>query len=163
MERIFHYNFVLIDVDDVVIISRSAEEHIDHLRQVLTTANQYRLRFNWEKVQIAFQRLAILGHIISGEAMEIDPKKLDLLMAIPRPTTGAQVESLLGLASYLRQYIPLYSTLLAPFERVRKVRTVDWNEHLEAAWRGLRAIISSATVLHHAAVGVTLSVATDCC
>ena len=161
MESIFHGTHVFIYVDDVVIMSRSVEEHIEHLQQVLTTANQYRLRFNWEKVQAGFRKLAILGHIVSGKSMEMDPKKMDLLMSIPRPTTGAQVESLLGLASYLRQYIPLYATLLAPFERVRKVHAIKWNNQLEAAWCGLRAIISSAPVLHHAVEGVNLEVATD--
>ena len=161
MECIFHGVHVFIYVDDVVIISRSIGEHIQHVGQVLATANKYRLRFNWEKVQIGFRKLAILGHIVSGQSMEMDPKKMDLLMGIPRPSSGAQVESLLGLASYLRQYIPLYSTLLAPFERVRKVRAITWNQQLEEAWQGLRAIVASSPVLHHAKEGVELEVATD--
>jgi transposase InsO family protein len=157
----FHGSWVLIYVDDVVVISRSVQDHIAHLSQVLQTANRFKLRFNWEKVQIGFRKLAILGHIVSGFTTEIDPSKMDLLLSIPRPTTGAQTESLLGLASYLRQYIPLYSTLLAPFEQVRKAHSIQWNERLEAAWQGLRAIISSAPVLHHAVDGVELEVATD--
>jgi transposase InsO family protein len=161
MEQLFHGSWVLIYVDDVIVISRSVADHISHLSQILSTANKYNLRFNWDKVQIGFRKLAILGHIVSGSTMEIDPSKMDLLLSIPRPSTGPQVESLLGLASYLRQYIPLYSTLLAPFEQVRKARTVQWNEKLEGSWQGLRAVISSAPLLHHATEGVELEVATD--
>ena len=119
-------SFIRIYVDDVIILSDTIEDHIEHLLIVLERFNQYSLRINIQKSKFAMKELRVLGHIVSAQGVRPDPLKLSAFADLPPPTTGKQVESVLGCANYLRSYIPLYSTLCHPFEPLRKVKTIEW-------------------------------------
>jgi hypothetical protein len=120
MEKICHgLTFVMIYIDDLIVSSRSVDEHIDHLQTLIERLNRYTLRINWAKSRIAFVHLHILGHVISGETVSPDMGKIAKLLQLEQPREGAQIEAFLGLANYFRKFIPRYSTVLAPFERLR--------------------------------------------
>ena len=67
-------------------------------------------------------KLTILGHIISGDTISADPVKLSAFQKLSVPTIGRQLESFLGTACYLRDYIPLFSRIAAPLQQIRETK-----------------------------------------
>jgi hypothetical protein len=163
MEKVLHdMPFVAIYIDDIVISSDTLEEHIDHVKQVLQRLRDANLKPSTEKCAFGFSELDILGHFVSAEHVRPDPAKLGALAQAPRPTTGKQVQALLGLLNYLRDYIPLYSRLMAPFERLRHIKVpITWNDALERAWQRAKAVLEQAPVLWHYNPALPLCVGVD--
>ena len=155
--------FVIIFVDDVVVFSNSISEHIEHLHQVLRALNAVSLRLNLDKCHFGFTQLPILGHIISGDQIKADPSKIAAFHTIPIPRTGKQVESFLGMANYLRDYIPLYAKIAAPLEKLRKVKHIgpEWTPACQQAFDQLKLVLSKAPVLTQANPDHPLLIATD--
>lgn len=143
-------NFVAIFVDDIVVFSDSVENHILHLNLVIDALNKANLKLREEKCLFGCTELVVLGHVISGDSIKADPSKLSAFQNIPTPSTGKQLESFLGTTSYLRDYIPLYSRIAAPLERIRKTKgslNNVWTEECNIAFESFKKILSSPPVL----------------
>nr|GFA79243.1 putative reverse transcriptase domain-containing protein [Tanacetum cinerariifolium] len=90
MNRIFHEfldKFVIVFIDDILVFSKSKEEHEDHLRTVLQTLRQEKLYAKFSKCEFWLSSVAFLGHIVSAEGITMDPAKVDAITKWPRPTS----------------------------------------------------------------------------
>ncbi|KAH0633476.1 hypothetical protein KY284_036262 [Solanum tuberosum] len=117
MNRVFrHYldMFVIIFIDVILIYSRSENEHMDHLRIVLQVLKDYQLYAKFSKCEFWLRYVAFLGHIVSSNGIEVDPKKTDAVKSCPSPLTPTDIRSLLGLASYYRRFVEGFSSIASP-------------------------------------------------
>jgi RNase H-like domain found in reverse transcriptase/Reverse transcriptase (RNA-dependent DNA polymerase)/Integrase core domain/Chromo (CHRromatin Organisation MOdifier) domain/Integrase zinc binding domain len=153
-------------VDNVLIFHK--EEDIEvHARSVarniaLLTADGFKIRP--EKCKFAHTRLRTLGHLVSGEAVAVDPIKVAAFLNFERPRTGKQMESLLGFVNFIREYIPMYSMLLGPLEKLRKLKKIEdsnWGEEQQRAFSILKKVLSEAPVIQDPLPGIPLQVGTD--
>nr|GFB69051.1 RNA-directed DNA polymerase homolog [Tanacetum cinerariifolium] len=90
MNRIFHEfldNFVIVFIDDILVFSKSKEEHEDHLRTVLQTLRQEKLYAKFSKCEFWLSSIAFLGHIVSAEGIMMDSAKVEAITKWPRPTS----------------------------------------------------------------------------
>jgi len=158
-----HYQYVLVYLDDVFIFSKTLEEHIVHCNKVIQTLTTYNLRLRRGKCHFGYREAVLLGHIISGDQIRADPRKVATFAGMKRPTTGKQLQALLGFASYLRDYIPKYSTIAAPLEAIKntKVLITVWSEVHENAFVLLKNVLSSSAVLSTPKFDKPFLVATD--
>ena len=170
MEEILaeHAAYVAIYVDDIIIFSKSVEEHIKHLKAVIKTLNKWNLRLRETKCQFAYHRIRILGYIISGTSKVPDPRKLSTMLSWPVPTSGKQVQALLGFTNFLRDHIPLYARVAAPLESLRHLKNKEkfiktWNSHPKyaQALATFKHILSRPPVLQFPQDNVPYVVATD--
>ena len=109
-------------------------------------------------------KLTILGHIISGNTISADPHKLSAFQKLAVPTTGKQLESFLGTACYLRDYIPLFSRVAAPLERIRKTKgslASVWTDECDRAFLTLKKVLCAPPVLSMPDFNREFCVATD--
>ena len=67
--------FVIVFIDDILVYSRSEDEHSDHLRTVLQTLRDHKLFAKFSKCEFWLRLVAFLGHIISSEGIRVDPQK----------------------------------------------------------------------------------------
>jgi hypothetical protein len=92
--------FVVVFIDDILVYSKSTEEHEEHLWVVLERLRDHQLYAKFSKCDLWINEVPFLGHVISPEGIVVDPKKVrDVLYWMP-PTSVTQVRSFLGLASY---------------------------------------------------------------
>nr|GFB64010.1 putative reverse transcriptase domain-containing protein [Tanacetum cinerariifolium] len=80
------HKFVIVFIDDILVFSKSKEEHEDHLRTVLQTLRQEKLYAKFSKCEFWLSNVAFLGHIVSAEGITMDPAKVEAITKWPRLT-----------------------------------------------------------------------------
>ncbi|GJU71081.1 putative reverse transcriptase domain-containing protein [Tanacetum coccineum] len=138
MNRVFHEfldKFVIVFIDDILVFSKSKEEHEEHLRTVLQILRQEKLYAKFSKCEFWLSKVAFLGHIVSAEGITMDPAKVEAITKWPRPTSVTEVRSFLGLAGYYRRFVEGFSRLALPLTKLmRKGEKFVWNEEREKSF-----------------------------
>ena len=139
---------MIVFVDDILVYSRSREEHEAHLRTVLQTLWAHRLYAKLSKCEFWLSQVVFLGHVVSPAGIAVDPAKVEAVLRWERPTTATEIRSFLGLAGYYRRFIQGFSSLAAPLTRLtRKEERFVWTEDCERSFRTLRERLTTAPVL----------------
>ena len=117
MNRVFHEyldQFVIVFIDDILIYSKSQEEHEEHLRIVLQILRERKLYAKLKKSEFWLNQVVFLGHVISKDGIIVDPNKIEAVVNWDRPTTVSEVRSFLGLVGYYRRFVEGFSCIAAP-------------------------------------------------
>ncbi|GJR80232.1 pol protein [Tanacetum coccineum] len=151
MNRIFHEyldKFVIVFIDDILVYSKSEEEHERHLRIVLEILRQKKLYAKFLKCEFWLQQVAFLGHIVSADGIIMDPSKVEAITKWPRPTTVTEVRSFLGLAGYYRRFVEGFSRLALPLTQLmRKGEKFVWTDERQESFEELKRRLVSAPIL----------------
>ena len=94
MNRVFRPfldKFVVVFIDDILVYSKSMEEHTEHLRTVLSTLANHKLYAKLKKCEFWMERVHFLRHVISKEGISVDPAKVATVVDWPRPTNITEV------------------------------------------------------------------------
>jgi hypothetical protein len=97
--------FVVVFINDILVYSRSAEEHEQHLRVVLSKLRSHQLYAKFSKCEFWLQKVSFLGHILTAEGVAVDPEKVAAVSEWKQPTSVSEIRSFLGLAGYYRRII----------------------------------------------------------
>jgi len=131
MNRIFHAyldRFVVVFIDDILIYSKSVEEHAEHLKIVLQVLKEKKLYAKLSKCEFWLNEVSFFGHIISGSRIAVDPSKVDAVSQWETPKSVTEVRSFLGLAGYYRRFIEGFSKLALPLTQLTcKGRAFVWD------------------------------------
>ncbi|XP_058725857.1 uncharacterized mitochondrial protein AtMg00860-like [Vicia villosa] len=151
MNRVFQPyldQFVVIFIDDILIYSRTIEEHMEHLRIVLSVLREKRLFAKFSKCEFWMSEVKFLGHVISGGGVAVDPSKVEAVINWERPKNATEVRSFLGLAGYYRRFIMGFSKLALPLTRLtRKEVSLSWNSECEKSFQKLKEKLTTTPVL----------------
>ncbi|KAL2938982.1 Transposon Ty3-I Gag-Pol polyprotein [Bienertia sinuspersici] len=151
MNRTFHEyldKFIVVFIDDILIYSRSREEHEEHLRRTLDILRRDRWYAKLSKCEFWLKRIAFLGHIVSNEGVSVDPSKIKAVSEWPRPTNVTEIRSFLGLAGYYRRFVKDFSRIAQPITRLmRKEVKFEWKEDCEKAFVELKKRLTTAPIL----------------
>ncbi|XP_015161080.1 uncharacterized protein [Solanum tuberosum] len=147
MTRVFRPyldSFVIVFIDDIVVYSRSWEEHEQHLRIVLQTLRVQRLYAKFSKCEFWLESEAFLGHAVSKDDIRVVPAKIEPIRDWARPTSMTEIRSFVGLAGYYRLFVEGFSTIAAPLIRLtRQDVSFVWSEECERRFlRSLQYIMS---------------------
>ncbi|WVZ63904.1 hypothetical protein U9M48_013498 [Paspalum notatum var. saurae] len=132
--------FVVVFIDDILIYSKSEEEHKEHLRIVLTQLREH-------KLYAKFSMCAFLvegSHILSEKGVAVDPSKVKDVLNWKQPETVTEIRSFLGLAGYYRRFIKDFSKTAKPMTSLTKKNT---NLNCEEAFQTLKKLLTTAPVL----------------
>ena len=162
MNRMFSgLSFVIPFLDNLPFGSSSWEEHATHVIALVSRCNQYNLRIKDAAIKVGNSHMACLGHVLSGAGVGIDPKKLQVIMDWPRPVTGAQLQSFLGLITFIRQYVRHIGELTGPLEAVKYNKVIEWSSTMDECFVVLKKAIASAPVLRFPDFNQPFYLATD--
>jgi hypothetical protein len=146
--RPFLDDCVIVYLDDILIFSKSHEEHIIHVKQVFDVLRKEQLFLKLSKCEFGKTSLIYLGHIVGGGELKIDPSKVKVILEWSRPSNVTEVRSFLGAAQYWRKFIANFSSIAAPLHAVTSVKQVfQWGGKQQQTFDTLKEKISSAPVL----------------
>lgn len=151
MNRIFHAfldNFVVVFIDDILIYSKSKEEHKGHLHKVLQVLKEKQLYANLGKCEFWLEDVKFLGHVISKDGIAVDPIKVEAVVAWERPKTAAEIRSFVGLAGYYRRFIEGFSKIVSPLTQLTKKNQIfAWTEECEKSFELMKEKLTTSPVL----------------
>ena len=152
-----HLHWCIIYLDDIIIFSRTPEDHIERLEGVFEKLAQAGLKLKLSKCEFFQAELKYLGHIVSKQGIATDPKKIQAIHDWPRPKTVTEVRSFMGFTNYYRKFIKGYAKIARPLHELvagenskRKHQKVHWDARCEASFEALKKICSEAPVLAYA-------------
>ena len=140
--------FTVVFIDDVLVYSRSKDDHAEHLRASLQILRENQLYAKLSKCDFWLEQVSFLGHIISREGLAVDPAKIEAVVSWQSPKTVTQIRSFLGLAGYYRRFVKGFSIIAAPLTKLtRKGVPFVWTEQCEANFQELKIRLTTTPVL----------------
>jgi hypothetical protein len=140
--------FVVIFIDDILVYSKSEEEHEKHLRLVLQRLREHKLYAKVSKCEFWIDEVPFLGHVISKRGITVDPGKVKDVLNWVVPQTVKEVRSFLGLAGYYRRFIENFSKIAKPLTSLlEKGVDFSWTYEHQKAFEELKKRLTTAPVL----------------
>ncbi|WVZ76220.1 hypothetical protein U9M48_024209 [Paspalum notatum var. saurae] len=140
--------FIVVFIDDILIYSKSEEEHEVHLRLVLQRLREHKLYAKLKKCEFWIDEVPFLGHIISKGGIAVDPRKISAITNWEVPQTPKEVRGFLGLAGYYRRFIENFSKTAKPMTSLlEKDAAFKWTADRQAAFDELKRRLTTAPVL----------------
>ena len=149
-------SFCKIYLDDIIIYSKTWEEHKKHISMVMQRLQRAGLKLNADKAYFGQLEVMYCGFIISGESTRPNPKLCTAITDYPKPKDLKQVMSFLGMVNFFRFYIEKFADIAAPLYALTKLpynkrKPLDiqalWTEEHDEAFKGLKEALTSQPVL----------------
>ena len=112
--------FVVVFIDDILIYSKSEEEHKQHLRAVLGRLRAHQLYAKFSKCEFWLKEVGFLGHTLSTQGVAVDQSKVTEVLKWKTPVSVTEIRSFLGLAGYYRRFIEGFSKIAEPMTELLK-------------------------------------------
>jgi hypothetical protein len=139
---------VLVFMDDILVYSRTLEDHILHLQQVFDILHCNKFLLKRFKCVFAEQSLEYLGHIMSKDGVATKPSKVEAVQSWPVPRNVKQLRGFLGLTRYYRRFIQHYGVISRPLTQLLKKETIfQWTPQTQEAFELLKKALSTAPIL----------------
>ena len=151
MNRVFRPyvdQFVVVFIDDILVYSKDAQEHEQHLRIVLETLREKKLYAKLSKCDFWLKEVSFLGHIVSAEGVRVDPAKIEAVVNWKLPQNVTEVRSFLGLARYYRRFLRGFSVIASPLTKLlKKGIKFEWIDKCHNSFEQLKGMLVEAPVL----------------
>ena len=135
-------------LDDCIIFSRTAEEHIERLREVFQRFKDANLKINPLKCEFFRQHVPFLGHFVSRDGIQADPAKTSAVRQYPLPRSVTEAKSFLGLCSYYQRYVQDFAAIARSLHQVtEKTKEFHWNPEAHKAFEQLKDCLTSTPIL----------------
>ena len=145
-----NWQICLIYLDDIIVVGKTFDDMIRNLDEVLQKLHEAGLKLKPRKCQLFAKRVDFLGHVISGEGIQTDPKKTQAVREWPRPESLHEVRSFLGFCSYYRRFIPKFAEISKPLHKLtEKNQKFLWTKECNAAFETLKEKMVSSPILAH--------------
>ena len=141
-------SFIIVFIDDILIYSKTKEEHEQHLRLTSQVLRQHQLYAKFSKCEFWLRSVTFLGHVVSDQGVEVDPRKTEVVKNLPKPLTPTDIRTFLGLAGYYRRFVEGFSSIAAPLTALTKKKSkYEWTETCEKSFQELKDRLISTPVL----------------
>ena len=143
-------DFAMGYLDDIIVFSRSEEEHLQHLEEIFRHLRHFGLKMKREKSSFFKKHIQYLGHLVSEQGFEPLPEKLEAIRNMPHPKTPKEVKQFLGLIGYYRKFIPRFSDLSRPLTHLtRHDSKFDWTPQCQKLFNHLRELLMEYPILRY--------------
>lgn len=154
--------FCLVYIDDIVVYSKSYEEHIQHLDKVLEAIEKAGITLSPNKCHLFYGSILLLGHKVSRLGLSTHAEKVKAILELDRPRKLKQLQTFLGMVVYFSAFIPYYAFICAPlFHLLRKDCRWKWGAEEEFAFQSAKEALQSSPVLGHPMEGRPYRLYTD--
>ena len=155
--------FILVFFDDILIYSRTFDDHLQHLTIALQVLRDNQLFAKLRKCFFVQHNIEYLGHVISSQGVITDPKKIEAIMNWPQPATLKQLRGFLGLTGYYKRFVRNYGKITKPLTDMFKKIAFQWMEQGSRAFEELKQAKVTALVLALPYFSKEFTIETDAC
>ena len=148
--RPFINSFVVVYLDDILFFSKSWDEHLQHVQQVLNTLRQHQLYAKLEKCSFGMTRVQYLSYIVDEHGIHLDPTKIQAIHDWSTPTTLTKLCSFLRFANFYRRFVLSFSRIAWPLSQVTKGGSKTkfvWAKSQQQAFEELKYHLCLAPIL----------------
>jgi hypothetical protein len=154
--------FGVVFIDDILIYSKSEEEHAQHIWIILQWLHDHQLYAKFSKCAFWLKEAPFLEHVISVEGITVDPTKVQEVLEWQSPRSVTQIRSFLRLAGYYHRFIPNFSKITKPMTKLLEKRAkFKWSPQYKEAFLTLKKLLTTAPVLAHADIEKSFDVYCD--
>ncbi|KAJ9544424.1 hypothetical protein OSB04_024131 [Centaurea solstitialis] len=138
---------IIVFFDDILIYSKTKEDHVEYLREALEILRREQLYAKFSKCDFWLQEVRFLGHLVNQEGIKVDTAKVEAVIKWETPKSPTEIRSFLGLAGYYRRFIQDFSKVAVPLTKLtRKNVSFVWGEEQQSAFETLRQKLCEAPV-----------------
>ena len=112
------YESVLVYLDDIIVFSKTLEDHVKHLETVFKILAEAGLKLKLKKCDFFKTEINYLGHIVTRENVMPNSAKIEAIKTYPEPTDVKELSSFIGIASYFRKFIPAFAEKAHPLTKL---------------------------------------------
>ncbi|GKA88285.1 reverse transcriptase domain-containing protein, partial [Tanacetum coccineum] len=146
--KLYLDKFVIVFIDDILIYSKTKEDHEVYLGLVLELLRKEKLYAKFSKCEFWLQEVHFLGHVVNQNGIHVDPSKIEAVKNWKTPTTPSEIRSFLGLAGYYRRFIANFSKIAKPLTSLtQKNQKYVWGVEQEEAFQTLKNNLCDAPIL----------------
>lgn len=139
--------FVLVFFDDILVYSKTPQEHVEHVRIVLDILQQHKLYANKKKCQFGTESIEYLGHVVTAKRVAADEGKMQAMKESKEPRNVKELRGFLGLTGYYRKFVQGYGDIARPMTSLLKKNQFEWGEKAGLAFQQLKNAITTVPVL----------------
>ena len=136
--------------DDIVVFGKTTEEHDENLHGMMERCQNTGLKLNPEKCFIKQKQIKFYGVVCNEDGIKPDPSKVSVLKQMTKPKDRRELQTFLGLATYMGPFIPNLSSITAPLQEIlKKNTTLEWNANYQQAFNEVKQAISEQITLNY--------------
>ena len=159
------WNSCLVYLDDIIVFSRSIEDHFQHLGEILAILKEAGLSLKLKKCNFFTKTVDYFAHVMRPGKLEVSEKNTAALKGFKEPTTQTQLRSFLGMCNICRRFVPNFARVTAPLNQLLKEGQGHDLEPFDETQRGafdlLKQPLSDPPVLRLPQKDLPYSVDTD--
>ena len=141
-------NVLVVFIDDILIYSKTKEEHDEHLQLILQVLREHKLYTKFSKYKFYNYKIQYLGHVISKEGISLDPGNIRAIMECHIPKYVLDVWSFMGITGYYRKFIEGFSKIANPITSLQKKGKIFvWDLKCEESFNKLKELLTTAPIL----------------
>ena len=120
--------FIIVYFDDILVFSKTKEEHVEHLKVILDILQTEILFINPEKSEFYKDKLIFLGSVISANGLSMDLEKVKAILEWPIPQNITEVKIFHGLVNFYKRFIRNFSGISAPLTDYTRGKIFNWTK-----------------------------------
>nr|VZI01907.1 unnamed protein product [Spirometra erinaceieuropaei] len=157
------FPFVYAYIDDLLVASRNAEEHKEHLALVFDRLDQFGVVINPSKCVLGVPSLDFLGHHVDAQGLRPLSSKVEAIRDFPPPTSKRQLQRFLGMVNFYRGFLPNCADLMLPLTNLLSgpKGPLELRGQALTAFERIKTSLADATLLTHPAPEAPLSLMVD--
>lgn len=157
--------FLYVYLDDILVASSSAEEHILHLRMLFERLSEHGLIVNPTKCQFGLAEIEFLGHRVSRQGAVPLPAKVEAVSGFPRPRSVKPLQEFLGMVNFYNRFVPRAAHIMHPLYDALKGKkgdqNIEWTPEMSLAFEQAKAALANAALLAHPDPAAPIALTTD--
>ena len=156
------YESALVYLDDIIVFSKTLEDHIKHLETVFKLLAEAGLKLKLKKCEFFKTEINYLGHIVTRNGVMPNSAKIEAITNYPEPTNAKELSSFLGLAGYYRKFIRAFAEKAHPLTQLtRKNEKWNWGDEQRDAFRCIKDCLVSKPILGYPDFSRAFTIYTD--
>ncbi len=149
-------------IDDVIVFSQTPERHLQDLEAVFQKLHVANLTLNVKKCHFFMSQIVFLGHVVSGNGVEVEPEKVKAILEYPRPGDLKSLQRFVGMVGWFHKFIPHLADIVAPLNNLKKKgQSWEWTLACQVAFENVKQALLQSPVLAFPSSAHSFQVCTD--